>query len=103
MLCLSKNCSQSEEEKFFVFDPSKLQSKRFDFGIESRGSIRNFEPIFHFVKSEHYYFDREWLKQVEDIDNGISIGTVDAKEPKLVQDLTLKTTFSSTKVATPMN
>ena len=50
-------------------------------------SVRNFEPIFHFVKSENYYFDREWLKKVEDIGNGISIGTVDAKEPKLVSGL----------------
>lgn len=50
-------------------------------------SVRNFEPIFHFVKSEDYYFDREWLKQVGDMGNGISIGTVDAKEPKLVSGL----------------
>ncbi len=53
----------------------------------NRGSVRNFEPIFHFVKSEDYYFDREWLKQVGDMDNGISIGTVDAMEPKLVSGM----------------
>ncbi|GGE09011.1 DNA methyltransferase [Psychroflexus salis] len=53
----------------------------------NKGSVRNFEPIFHFVKSKDFYFDKEWLKKVEDIESGISIGTLEAKEPKLVSGL----------------
>lgn len=53
----------------------------------NKGSVRNFEPIFHFVKSEDFFFDREWLKMGEDENNGISIGTINATEPKLVSGL----------------
>lgn len=53
----------------------------------NRGSVRNFEPIFHFVKSEDYYFDRDWLKQLEDEKNGIVYGSGIGNSPKLFSGL----------------
>jgi len=49
-------------------------------------SVRNFEPIFHFVKSADYYFNDTWLSEFVDENNSISIGTK-VKYPKLVSGL----------------
>lgn len=49
-------------------------------------SVRNFEPIFHFVKSVDYYFNDTWLSEFVDENNSISIGTK-VKYPKLVSGL----------------
>ncbi len=38
-------------------------------------SVRMHEYIFHFVKSEDFYYDNDWLKELNDLDNTISIGT----------------------------
>jgi len=38
-------------------------------------SVRMHEYIFHFVKSEDFYYDNDWLKELNDVDNTISIGT----------------------------
>jgi site-specific DNA-methyltransferase (adenine-specific) len=49
-------------------------------------SVRNFEPIFHFVKSEDYFFNDAWLNEFIDENNSISMGTK-KKYPKLVSGL----------------
>lgn len=49
-------------------------------------SVRNFEPIFHFVKSEDYYFNDTWLSEFVDENNSISMGTK-VKYPKLISGL----------------
>ena len=49
-------------------------------------SIRNFEPIFHFVKSADYFFNDTWLSEFVDERNSISMGTK-MKYPKLVSGL----------------
>lgn len=49
-------------------------------------SVRNFEPIFHFVKSVDYYFNDKWLSEFVDENNSISMGTK-VKYPKLVSGL----------------
>jgi site-specific DNA-methyltransferase (adenine-specific) len=49
-------------------------------------SIRNFEPIFHFVKSADYFFNDTWLSEFVDEKNSISMGTK-MKYPKLVSGL----------------
>jgi DNA modification methylase len=49
-------------------------------------SVRNFEPIFHFVKSEDYFFNDTWLTEFIDENNSISMGTK-KKYPKLVSGL----------------
>jgi DNA modification methylase len=49
-------------------------------------SVRNFEPIFHFVKSSDYYFNDTWLSEFVDEKNSISMGTK-MKYPKLVSGL----------------
>lgn len=49
-------------------------------------SVRNFEPIFHFVKSADYFFNDKWLSEFVDEKNSISMGTK-MKYPKLVSGL----------------
>lgn len=49
-------------------------------------SVRNFEPIFHFVKSADYFFNDTWLSEFVDEKNSISMGTK-MKYPKLVSGL----------------
>lgn len=49
-------------------------------------SVRNFEPIFHFVKSSDYFFNDTWLSEFVDEKNSLSMGTK-MKYPKLVSGL----------------
>jgi site-specific DNA-methyltransferase (adenine-specific) len=63
-------------------------------------SIRNFEPIFHFVKTLDYFFNDTWLTELVDENNSMSIGTK-VKYPKLVsgfdfRDNILKNSASNT-------
>lgn len=53
---------------------------------QSKRSIRNFEPIFHFVKSPNYYFNDSWLEEYMDEENRISMGTK-KKFPRLVSGI----------------
>lgn len=46
-------------------------------------SVRNFEPIFHFVKNSNYFFNDTWLTEFIDDNNSVSMGTK-KKYPKLV-------------------
>ena len=64
-------------------------------------SIRRHEPIFHFVKSNNFYYNEEWLKDCEDQNNSFSIGTTQVC-PKLTSSLdffggVLKTGVASTR------
>ena len=64
-------------------------------------SIRRHEPIYHFVKSNDFYYNEEWLKESLDETNSFTIGTT--KEcPKLTSSLdfyggVLKTGVASTR------
>lgn len=64
-------------------------------------SIRRHEPIFHFVKSNDFYYNEDWLKGCIDETNSYTIGTT--KEcPKLTSSLdfyggVLKTDVASTR------
>ncbi len=49
-------------------------------------SVRNYEPIFHFVKNNDYFFNNDWLTEFLDDNNSISMGTK-KKYPKLVSGL----------------
>jgi DNA modification methylase len=49
-------------------------------------SVRNHEPIFHFVKSKDYYYDLSWMENLEDENGAISYGS-NAKCPKLFSGL----------------
>jgi site-specific DNA-methyltransferase (adenine-specific) len=52
-------------------------------------SVRNYEPIFHFVKSAEYFFNDTWLSEFVDENNSISMGTK-MKYPKLVSGLNFR-------------
>ena len=65
-------------------------------------SVRNYEPIFHFVKCAEYFFNDTWLTEFVDEKNNISMGTK-MKYPKLVsgldfRDNILKSAASNTLV-----
>jgi site-specific DNA-methyltransferase (adenine-specific) len=49
-------------------------------------SVRNHEPIFHFVKSKDYYYDMTWMENLVDKNGAISYGA-NAKCPKLFSGL----------------
>ena len=53
---------------------------------QGKRSVRNFEPIFHFVKSADYFFNDTWLSEFIDENNSVSMGTK-MKYPKLVSGL----------------
>jgi DNA modification methylase len=53
---------------------------------QGKRSVRNFEPIFHFVKSADYFFNDSWLSEFIDENNSVSMGTK-MKYPKLVSGL----------------
>ncbi len=68
---------------------------------DGKRSIRRHEPIFHFVKSNDFYYDEDWLKGCKDETNSFSIGTT--KEcPRLTSSLdfyggVLKSDVASTR------
>jgi DNA modification methylase len=49
-------------------------------------SVRNHEPIFHFVKSKKFYYDTSWIDNLVDKNNAVSCGT-NATFPKLFSGL----------------
>ena len=53
---------------------------------QGKRSVRNYEPIFHFVKNADYFFNDTWLSEFVDEKNSISMGTK-MKYPKLVSGL----------------
>ena len=64
-------------------------------------SIRRHEPIFHFVKSNDFYYNEDWLRGCIDETNSFTIGTTQ-ECPKLTSSLdfyggVLKTDVASTK------
>ena len=71
----------------------------------NRGSVRNFEPIFHFVKSEDYYFDRQWLKMVVDEKESVKdakarviYGSNTGNSPKLFSGLDFRENILKNKI-----
>ena len=76
----------------------------------NRGSVRNFEPIFHFVKSEDYYFDRQWLKMVVDEKESVKdakarviYGSNTGNSPKLFSGLDFRENILKHKIGNTYN
>ena len=68
---------------------------------KGKRSVRNFEPIYHFVKSKDYYFTQDWLLSYKDIENKISLSKSGFK-PKLTsgfdyRDKVIQMSSSDTK------
>jgi site-specific DNA-methyltransferase (adenine-specific) len=51
-----------------------------------KSSVRNHEPIFHFVKSKDYHYDVSWMNELVDVNNAVSFGT-NAECPKIFSGL----------------
>jgi len=63
-------------------------------------SVRGHEPIYHFVKSENFYYNDEWLKDLDDPQKQVSYGAGKI-DPKVIsyldyRDGVLKTKASNT-------
>jgi DNA modification methylase len=63
-------------------------------------SVRGHEPIYHFVKSDDFYYNDDWLKDLEDPQRQVSYGA-GKTDPKVMsyldyRDGILKTNVSST-------
>jgi len=63
-------------------------------------SVRGHEPIYHFVKSDDFYYNDDWLKDLDDPQKQVSYGA-GKTDPKLMsyldyRDGVLKTNVSST-------
>lgn len=70
----------------FLFVDELLWIKRNPNRSPGKHSVRNHEPILHFVKTLKYYYDVSWLEEILDKQNAISYGT-NATYPKLFSGL----------------
>ncbi len=84
----------------FIFNDELLWIKRNPTYTRGKRSVRSHEPVFHFTKSEDFYYNDEWLHNLEDPKSSISYGTGKI-DPKVISGLdfrdgVLKTNVSST-------
>jgi DNA modification methylase len=61
-------------------------------------SVRNHEPIFHWVKSDDFFYNDNWLKDITDKEDRISYG-IDKKSPKLKSGMDYRDGVLETNVA----
>jgi hypothetical protein len=73
-------------EQGWVYNDSLIWVKNNAQYTQGNRSVRNHEPIFHFVKSKNFYYDTTWMENLVDSNNAISYGT-NAKYPKLFSSL----------------
>ncbi|NBU81397.1 MAG: hypothetical protein EBS55_07100 [Flavobacteriaceae bacterium] len=86
----------------FKLNDEKIWIKKNPRYSEGKRSIRRHEPIFHFVKSTNFYYNEDWLYEIEDDENLFSIGTKETK-PRNTSTIDsdgniIKTNSSSTKI-----
>jgi site-specific DNA-methyltransferase (adenine-specific) len=84
----------------FIFNDELLWIKKNPTYTRGPRSVRGHEPIYHFVKSEDFYYNDKWLKKLSDPENKISYGS-GKTDPKVISSLdfrdgVLKTNVSST-------
>lgn len=84
----------------FIFNDELLWIKKNPQYTRGKRSVRSHEPIYHFVKSENFYYNDEWLNNLNDTESKISYGS-GKSNPKIISGLdfrdgVLKTTASNT-------
>lgn len=84
----------------FIFNDELLWIKTNPTYSRGPRSVRGHEPIYHFVKSEEFFYNDEWLKDLDDPESKISYGSGKI-DPKVISSLdfrdgVLKTNVSST-------
>jgi len=84
----------------WIFNDELLWIKTNPTYTRGKRSVRSHEPIYHFVKSNDFYYNDKWLKGLTDKGNSISYGT-NNENPKIISGLdfrdgVLKTNVSST-------
>jgi site-specific DNA-methyltransferase (adenine-specific) len=70
----------------FLFNDELIWVKNNAQYTHCKRSVRNHEPIFHFVKSKKFYYDTSWMDNLVDKNNAVSNGT-NASFPKLFSGL----------------
>jgi len=84
----------------FIFNDELLWIKRNPTYTRGKRSVRSHEPIYHFVKSDNFFYNDEWLNNLIDSKSSISYGS-GKSDPKILSGLdfrdgVLKTNVSST-------
>jgi DNA modification methylase len=87
-------------EMGWIFNDELLWIKTNPTYTRGKRSVRSHEPIYHFVKSNDFYYNDNWVKGLTDTENSISYGT-NKENPKILsgldfRDYVLKTNVSST-------
>lgn len=84
----------------FLFNDEILWIKSNPTYTRGPRSVRGHEPIYHFVKSEDFYYNDDWLKDLDDPNRQVSYGAgkIDPKVMSYLdyRDGVLKTNVSST-------
>jgi len=86
----------------FKLNDEKIWIKKNPRYSEGKRSIRRHEPIYHFIKSTNFYYNEDWLYEIQDDENLFSIGTKEMK-PRNTSTIDsdgniLKTKSSCTKI-----
>jgi DNA modification methylase len=86
----------------FKLNDEKIWIKKNPRYSEGKRSIRRHEPIYHFIKSTNFFYNEDWLYDIEDDENLFSIGTKEMK-PRNTSTIDsdgniLKTKSSCTKI-----
>ncbi|RLD99550.1 MAG: hypothetical protein DRJ13_09755, partial [Bacteroidetes bacterium] len=82
----------------FIFNDELLWIKRNPTYTRGKRSVRSHEPIYHFVKSENFYYDDEWLNRLSDPESQISYGS-GKTDPKIISGLDFRDGVLKTNVA----
>lgn len=82
----------------FIFNDELLWIKRNPTYTRGKRSVRSHEPIYHFVKSENFYYNDEWLNKLIDPESKISYGS-GKTDPKIISGLDFRDGVLKTNVA----
>jgi len=82
----------------FIFNDEILWIKKNPTYTRGKRSVRSHEPIYHFVKSDRFYYNDDWLKNLDDPENKIVYGS-GKSDPKLISGLDFRDGVLKTNVA----
>lgn len=85
-------------EMGWIFNDEIIWIKNNPTYTRGKRSVRSHEPIFHFVKTDKFFYTDDWLKGLTDPDNLISYGTNNVN-PKIISGLDFRDGVLRTNVA----
>lgn len=82
----------------FIFNDELLWIKKNPTYTRGKRSVRSHEPIYHFVKSDKFFYNDEWVEKLNDPENQIAYGSGKI-DPKLLSGLDFRKGVLKTNVA----